>query len=90
MIVNLLTEHHLGILSLKEGCPGSSESTDVKMPHCWKSHVLAQLSNCLVFLFLLIVFILANSADVDEMALNVASRFTLFIHVSVYQGLEWD
>ena len=43
MIVKLLTEHHLEFLSLKEGCIGSSESTHVKMPHCWKSHVTAQL-----------------------------------------------
>ena len=43
MIVKLLTEHHLEFLSLKGGCRGSSESTHVKMPHCWKSHALAQL-----------------------------------------------
>ena len=41
MIVKLLTEHHLEFLSLKEGCIGSSESTHVKMPYCWKSHALA-------------------------------------------------
>ena len=44
MIVKLLTEHHLEFLSLKGGCRGLSESTLVKMPHCWKSHALAQLS----------------------------------------------
>ena len=38
MIVKLLTEFHLEFLSLKGGCKGSSESTHVKMPHCWKSH----------------------------------------------------
>ena len=27
----------------QEGCIGSSESTLVKMLHCWKSHVAAQL-----------------------------------------------
>ena len=43
MIVKLRTEHHLEFLSLKGGCRGSSESTLVKMPHCWKSHALAQL-----------------------------------------------
>ena len=48
MNVKLLTEHHLEFLSLKGGCTGSSESTLVKMPHCWKSHVTAQI---LVFLF---------------------------------------
>ena len=44
MIVKLPTEHHLEFLSLKVGCRGSSESTHVKMPHCWKSHALAHLS----------------------------------------------
>ena len=43
MIVKLLTEHHLEFLSFKGGCIGSSESTHVKMPHCMKSHALAQL-----------------------------------------------
>ena len=43
MIVKLLTEHNLEFLSLKGGCRGSSESTLVKMPHCWKSHVRAQM-----------------------------------------------
>ena len=41
MSVKLLTEHHLRFLSLKGGCTGSSESTLVKMTHCWKSHALA-------------------------------------------------
>ena len=31
------------LASLKVGCTGSSESTLVKMPHSWKSHVAAQL-----------------------------------------------
>ena len=43
MIVKLLTEHHLEFLSFKRGCTASSESTLVKMPHCWKSHALAQI-----------------------------------------------
>ena len=37
MIVKLLTEHHLEF----QGCTGLSESTLVKMPHCWKSHATA-------------------------------------------------
>ena len=37
MIVKLLTE-----ISFKGGCTGSSESTHVKMPYCWKSHAMAQ------------------------------------------------
>ena len=43
MSVKLLTEHHLEVLSLKGGCTGLSESTLVKMPHCWKSHVVAHI-----------------------------------------------
>ena len=39
----LLTEHHLEFLSFKGCCTGSSESTHVKLPHCWKSHVTAHL-----------------------------------------------
>ena len=38
MTVELLTKHHLEVLSLTGGCTGSSESTIVKMPHCLKSH----------------------------------------------------
>ena len=43
MIVKLLTEHHLEFLSFKGGCTDSFESTLVKIPHCWKSHALAQM-----------------------------------------------
>ena len=43
MSVKLLTEHHLEFLSLKGGCIGSCESTLVEMPHCWKSHAVAQM-----------------------------------------------
>ena len=42
MNIKLLTEQHLEFLSLKGGYTGSSESTHVQMPHCWKSHVIAQ------------------------------------------------
>ena len=41
MSVKLLNEHHLEFLSLKGGYTGSSESTLVKMPQWWKSHVTA-------------------------------------------------
>ena len=43
MSVKLLTEHNLEFLSLKGGFAGSTESTLVKMPNCWKSRVMAQL-----------------------------------------------
>ena len=42
MSVKLLAKHNLEFLSLKGGCTGSSESTFVKIPHSWKSHVAAQ------------------------------------------------
>ena len=44
MSVKLLVEQYLEFLSLKGGCPGSYESTLVKMTHCWKSHDTAQLN----------------------------------------------
>ena len=43
MTPRLLTEQHLEFLILTGGCTGSSESTLVKMPHCWKSHVMAHI-----------------------------------------------
>ena len=43
MTHKLLNEHHLEFLSFKGGCTGVSESTHVKMPHCWKSHVAVHL-----------------------------------------------
>ena len=43
MIVKLLTEQTLGFLGLTRGCTGTSASTLVKMPHCWKSHIMAQI-----------------------------------------------
>ena len=45
MIVKLLTTLHLEFLSLKGGCRDSSESTLVKMPHCWKSRATAQIKS---------------------------------------------
>ena len=41
MSVKLLTQHHLEFQSLEGDCTGSSESTLIEMPHCWKSLVTA-------------------------------------------------
>ena len=41
--VKLLIELNLVFLSITGGCTGSSESTLVKMAHCWKSHVTVQI-----------------------------------------------
>ena len=46
MSVKLLTGRQFEFLSLKGGCTGSLESTLDKLPHCWKSHVVAQLFAC--------------------------------------------
>ena len=43
MSVKLLIELNLVFLSLTGGRTGSSESTLVKMAHCWKSHVKVQI-----------------------------------------------
>ena len=41
--VKLLTEHHLEFLRLRGDCTCLSESTLVKIPHCWKSRVAAHI-----------------------------------------------
>ena len=43
MSVMLLTEHHFEFLNNKGGCTGTSESTLVKMAHCWKSRFAAHI-----------------------------------------------
>ena len=57
-----MTEHHLEFLSLKGGCTGSSESTLVKMLHCWKSYVVAHLY-LLSFLVLQFAIILMGKRE---------------------------
>ena len=43
MNIKLPAEHHLEVLSIKVGFTGSSESTFVNIPNCWKSHVAAHI-----------------------------------------------
>ena len=43
--VKLLTKQHLEFLSVTGGCTGSSESIHVKIPHCWKSHVIFEMTD---------------------------------------------
>ena len=75
MIVKLLTEHHLEYLSLKGGCRGSSVSTLVKMPHCWKSHALAQ------------IFTHTSPGLICVNALPSSQPF--FSHVRMFSCLPW-
>ena len=70
MIVKLLTEHHLELLGLNEGCRDSSESTHVKMPHCWKSHARAQILFCRL---------MRRRMPLLQLALGVLRRFS---HIS--------
>ena len=80
MTVELLTKHHLKFLILKGGCTGSPESTLVKLPHCWKSRVMAHfLCTCTTLNFYPVTCSSAvlnmyfqsveNSVDHDQMAL---------------------
>ena len=52
MTLKLLTKQHLEFQSLKGGCIGSSESTLLKVPHCWKSHVEAQITSGIMSILL--------------------------------------
>ena len=76
MIVKLLTEHHLTLLSLTEGCTGSSESTLVKMPHCWKSHVAAHF--CLISMFAKII---SEKSKVGQCHLKVRIQISIFLFI---------
>ena len=42
--LKILPGYHLEFLSFKGGCTGSSESALVKMPHCWKSQRIQNIS----------------------------------------------
>ena len=64
MSIKLLNEYHLEFLSLKGGCTGSSESTFVKMPNCWKSHVAAQ-----------IPYLLNNQRSKTTICVEIYSKF---------------
>ena len=73
MTVNLLTEHHLEFVSLKGGYTGSSGSTLVKMPHCWKSHATAQI--IMISLYLLSIMSLFECLyDVSISVINPSAN----------------
>ena len=74
MTVKLLTEHNLEFLCLKGGCTGSSESTLVKMPHCWKSYVRVQFSYILMAIFFQLTLEDVSKSKVYEFAANVWIR----------------
>ena len=67
MSVNLLTERHLEFPSLG-GCTGSSESTLVKIPHCWKSHVTAHFIIIMLTVYIYTNFKFYDSDSTDQSA----------------------
>ena len=86
MIVKLLTEYHLEFLSLKGCCAGWSESTLVKMPHCWKPYATAQnflfnIRNEMDFQYPSIVFL-----GVDEYALK-SNDVYIQLRANSYKGI---
>ena len=85
MIVRLLTEHHLESLIFKGGCTGSSESTLVKMPHCWKSHVTAHLKKKNIFQKM---FIISNLVTLNTESLKTYSKSALFVETFFNQKLN--
>ena len=80
--IKLLTEHHFEFLSLKGGCTGSSESTLVRMPHCWKSHVAAHFPICTLIWKpeLLISPVSSKDSDGPRYTHNLARTFDAGIH----------
>ena len=63
MTLRPLTEYILEFASFKGSCTCSSESTLVKIPHCWISQVAARLSLSHSFIRQLITF--TSSMDPD-------------------------
>ena len=88
MTVKLLTEHHLEFLSLKGGCTGSSESTLLKMPHCWKSHVAAHLNleilACDPFICMMNHLSFNSSNQMDEFISKQRVKHLRSSHYAVY------
>ena len=72
MTVKLLTKQHFEFLPLKGGCTGSSESTLVKIPHCSKSHVTAQLSFIIIQTFCLSFSVYVQTLNRKQNRLTLA------------------
>ena len=70
MSVKLLIEQHLEIVSLTGGCTGSPESTLVKMPHCWKSHVAAHMCNVEMVLLIMYCHITSKNRRLKQEGLK--------------------
>ena len=76
MTLRPLTEHHLGFLSLKGGSNGSSKSSLVKIPHCWKSYVAAHLRSTVIKFYLV-------SGDIVGLSPSTAEKSTEELHSGI-------
>ena len=85
MSVKLLTEHHLEFLTLKGGCTGSCESTHVKMPHCWKSHVTAQIFIIWPSGKIAQSFLLCWTKRLPELKVELLAQDQILIHCSRFK-----
>ena len=79
MSVELLTKRNLEFLRLKRGCTGSSESTLVKMPHCWKSHVTAHVC----FKFKLLCFLNYQSLNLIDQGFITVYEYRYLKYVAI-------
>ena len=83
MSVKLLTKQCSEFLSLKGGCKGSSKSTLVKIPHCWKSLVTAQL---FYLIFLVVVYRSIMSPSVRGPVIN--QKYACLINLINFQVMH--
>ena len=88
MSVKLLSEQHLEFLRLKGGCTDLSESTLVKMPHCWKSHVAAHFPFSLATTVPIQTYLVAPLPIQTDIAATIPLMFNLLFNSHAYQTLE--
>ena len=77
MTVKLLTKQHLEFLSLKGGCTGSSGFTLVKLPHCWKSNVMAHLF--FIYIATMSTHVKASFSQIDNIKVILFFLYQLYL-----------
>ena len=78
-------------LSITGGCTGSSESTLVKMPHCWKSNVVAHLSWGFIIFFKTKGQNLQHRSTVlqEDLSFSITIIFHDFLYKKEFNSLFW-
>ena len=79
--VKLQTDHHLMFVILTGGCRGLSESTNVKMPHCWKSRAAAQLFLLFIFQGIPMITTVQQLTVGNGMITIALMKINLFVNV---------